>query len=136
MITFGLCRLHGFPLFLSSRFLPVLSALRVSRVLPLFICFSPFLLDMDLSRALIFARIISYWRFYLCFVFFLPLRLSFIVLFGGYFLSLVLLWLGLVSAKSHPHVQLIRAELSSKSSSEPPSESLSKLELSSNPSLS
>ena len=35
--------------------------------------------------------------------------------------------LGLTSAKSHPHVQLIRAELPSKLSSEPLSESLSKL---------
>ena len=82
---------------------------------------------MDISRALFLARITSYWRFYLFFGFFLPLRLSFIVLFGGYFLSLVLLLLGLVSAKSHLHVQLIRAELSSKSSSEHLSESLSKL---------
>ena len=58
---------------------------------------------------------------------FCGLRVSFTVLFGGYFLCLVLLLLGSVSAKSHPHVQLIRAELSSKSSSEPLSESLSKL---------
>ena len=52
---------------------------------------------------------------------------TFSVLFGGYFIRLVLLLLGLTSAKSRPHVQLIRAELSSKGSSEPPSESLSKL---------
>ena len=38
-----------------------------------------------------------------------------------------LLLLGLTSAKSRPHVQLIRAELPSKGSSEPLSESLSKL---------
>ena len=40
---------------------------------------------------------------------------------------MVLLLLGLTSAKSRPHVQLIRAELPSKGSSEPLSESLSKL---------
>ena len=82
---------------------------------------------MDLSQALFLARVTSYWRFYLCSGFLLLLRLSFTVLFGGYFLSLVLLLLGLMSAKSHPHVQLIRAELSSRSSSEPLSESSSKL---------
>ena len=40
---------------------------------------------------------------------------------------LVLLTLGLTSAKSHSHAQLIRAELSSNGSSEPRSESFSKL---------
>ena len=54
-------------------------------------------------------------------------RYSISVLSGGYFISLVLLLLGLSSAKSHPHVQLIRAELPSNLSSEPDSESLSKL---------
>ena len=58
---------------------------------------------------------------------FCELSNTFSVLFGGYFIRLVLLLLGLTSAKSRPHVQLIRAELSSKGSSEPPSESLSKL---------
>ena len=69
------------------------------------------------------------------------------------FSELVLLTLGLTSAKSRSHVQLIRAELSSNASSEPPSDRASELnshqkarpnffrsrlqaELSSNPSLS
>ena len=49
------------------------------------------------------------------------------VLFRVYFSWLLLLTLGLTSAKSHRHVQLIRAELSSNGSSEPLSESPSKL---------
>ena len=111
------CRLVSFQFFLPYAFL----------VFAFIYLLLSFLLDMDLSRALFLARIISYWRFYLCFGFFLPLRLSFIVVFGGYFLSLVLLMLGLMSAKSRPQVQLIRAEPSSNGSSEPLSESLSKL---------
>ena len=58
---------------------------------------------------------------------FCELRYSFSVLFGGYFICLVLLLLGLTSAKSRPHVQLIRAEPPSNGSSEPPSQALSKL---------
>ena len=54
-------------------------------------------------------------------------RLLLSALFGERFLCLVLLWLGLVSSESHRQVQLIRAELSSKCSSERHSESLSKL---------
>ena len=48
----------------------------------------------------------------------------------GYFVFifwLFMLTLGFTNAESHPHVQLIRAELSSNGSSEPPSESSSKL---------
>ena len=48
-------------------------------------------------------------------------------LLGGYFICSVMLLLGLRSAKSRPHVQLIRAEPPSKGSSELPSDSLSKL---------
>ena len=83
--------------------------------------------ELDLLRALFLAWVIFYWRIYLCFGFFCGLQFSSCFLFGGYFICLVLLSLGLMSAKSHPHDQLIRAELSSKSSSEPLSESLSKL---------
>ena len=82
---------------------------------------------MVLLQALFLARLMSYWRFYWCTGFFLLVRFFFSVFFGGYFLCLVMLLLGLVSAESHPEVQLIRAELSSKSSSERLPESPSKL---------
>ena len=82
---------------------------------------------MVLLQASFIARLMSYWRFYWCAGVSLQVRFFISVLFGGYFLCLVMLLLGLVSAESRPQVQLIRAELSSNGSSEPRSESLSKL---------
>ena len=131
---------------------PSLSYVRLRSLLPTRL--SSFLVDSSLSIFFCFTRFLCFplficyshsrWIWTYCGYYFLlglssigasicvlvsfcGLRFSFSVLFGGYFICLVLLLLGLMSAKSHPHVQLIRAELSSKSSYEPLSESLSKL---------
>ena len=95
--------------------------------LPLFLCLLTCSLDMVLLPALFLARLMSYWHFYWSTGFSQLVRYLISVLFGGYFLCLVLLLLGLVSSESHRQVQLIRAELSSKRSSERLSESPSKL---------
>ena len=122
MYAFGLCSLLGFPLFRSSR-------LFFTRFLcfPLFICYSHFRWSWTYSGHYLLFGLSPIGASICALVSFCELRYSFSVLFGGYFICLVLLLLGLTSAKSRPHVQLIRAELSSKGSSEPPSESLSKL---------
>ena len=117
----------GFPLFSVVASLSSFFYLMRFLGLPLFICLLSFSLEMVLLQALFLARLMSYWRFYWCTGFSLLVRFFTSVLCGGYFLCLVMLLLGLVSAESHHHVQLIRAELSSKSSSERLSESPSKL---------
>ena len=122
MYAFGLCSLLGFPLFRSSR-------LFFTRFLcfPLFICYSLLRWCWTYSGHYLLFGLYPIGASICALVSFCELRYTFSVLFGGYFIRLVLLLLGLTSAKSRPHVQLIRAELSSKGSSEPPSESLSKL---------
>ena len=128
MFTFGLCCPLGSPLFRSSRLFPFSFCFTRLFSIPLFICYSHFR-----WIRIFFAGIISCSNYLL-------LALLFVLLFHSadcefptlfylddFFVYLDLLLLGLMSAKSHPHVQLIRAELSSKSSSEPLSESLSKL---------
>ena len=110
LYAFGLCSLPGFPLFRSiclflTRFLS----------LPLFICHCYFV-GVRLIAVLSIAWVLS---FDCC-----------VILTG--FISCLISWLHMLtlafaSPKSHLHVQLIRAELSSNGSSEPLSESLSKL---------
>ena len=135
MFTFGLCRLLGFPLYLSSRLFPFSSALRVSCVclyllaILLFIGYGPITGIISCSGYLLLALLFVFW-----FLFAVAIILH--CLFGGYFLSLVLLLLGLMSAKSRPHVQLIRAELSSKKLIRTSLGVAFQAELSSNPSLS
>ena len=108
--AFGLCSLPGLPLFRSS-------CLFLTRFLcfPLFI-YHCYFVGVGLIAVLSIARVLSFE----CCVF----LTGFI---SCLFSWLLLLTLGFASAKSHPHVQLIRAELSSNGSSEPPSESPSKL---------
>ena len=122
MYAYGLCSLLGFPLFRSYR----LSFTRFLCFL-LFTCYCYFRWSWTycgryllLGLSPIDASICASFLFF-------ELRHPHSVLFGVYFICLVLLTLGLTSAKSRPHVQLIRAEITSNGSSEPPSESLSKL---------
>ena len=112
-------RLSSFPI--------VSSLLFAFPVFPFIHLLLSFPLVLDLLRAISIVRIFLCGASIYALVSFCVLRYSFSDLFGGYFICLVVLLLGLTSAKSRPHVQLIRAELPSYGSSEPPSESLSKL---------
>ena len=112
---------------LRSLFPPRLSSFLVVSSPSIFFCFMRFLLDMDLSRALFLARFSSIGASICVLVSFCGLLFSFSFFIWRIFICLFLLLLGLMSAKSHLHVQLIRAELSSKSSSEPLSESFAEL---------
>ena len=99
----------------------------VSRVC-LYFFFTHLFIGSGLLRALFLARVMSYWHIFWSTGFSqLVTIVQLCVYLEDILFCLVLLLLGLVSSESHRQVQLIRAELSSKSSSERLSESPSKL---------